>query len=101
MKPWRIAPVAIDRTALFLAKILIAAIENCSGSGWREHGEIMWLNVDSMWCDVGITRQLPCRSDSTYIVLILHGKIDHVILFFDGQVTAYLIRYYMGNVDIT
>ncbi len=53
--PWRDAPVAIDRTALFLATILIAAIENCSSSGWREHGEIMWLNVDSMWGDVGIT----------------------------------------------
>ena len=57
LKPWRGAPVAIDidRTALFLATILIAAIENCSGSGWREHGKIMWLNVDSMWCRVGIT----------------------------------------------
>jgi hypothetical protein len=55
LKPWRGAPVAIDRTALFYATILIAAIENCSGSGWREHGKIMWLNVDSMWCDVGIT----------------------------------------------
>jgi hypothetical protein len=41
LKPWRGAPVAIDRTALVLATILIAAIENCSGSGWREHGEIM------------------------------------------------------------
>jgi hypothetical protein len=40
LKPWRGAPVAIDRT-LFLAAILIAAIENCSGSGWREHGKIM------------------------------------------------------------
>jgi hypothetical protein len=41
LKPWRGATVAIDRTALFLAAILIAAIENCSGSGWREHGKIM------------------------------------------------------------
>jgi hypothetical protein len=41
LKPWRGAPVAIDRTALFLAAILIVAIENCSGSGWREHGKIM------------------------------------------------------------
>jgi hypothetical protein len=59
LEPWRGAPVAIDRTALVLATILdtilIAVIENCSGSGWREHGEIMWLNVDSMWCSVGIT----------------------------------------------
>jgi hypothetical protein len=55
LKPWRGAPVAIDRTALFLAAILIVAIENCSGSGWREHGEIMWLNVDSRSHDVGIT----------------------------------------------
>jgi hypothetical protein len=54
LKPWRGVPVAIDGTALFLAAILIAAIENCSGSGWREHGEIMWLNVDSMWGDVDI-----------------------------------------------
>jgi hypothetical protein len=38
LKPWRGAPVAIDRTALFLDTILIAAIDNCSGSGWREHG---------------------------------------------------------------
>ena len=55
LKPWRGAPVAIDRTALFLATILIAAIENYGSSGWREHGEIMWLNVDSMWGDVDIT----------------------------------------------
>jgi hypothetical protein len=55
LKPWRGAPVAIDRTASFLATILIAAIENCGGSGWREHVEIMWLNVDSMWGDVDIT----------------------------------------------
>ena len=56
LKPWRGAPVAIDRTALVLAStILIAAIENCSGSGWREHGKIMWLNVDSMGGDAGIT----------------------------------------------
>jgi hypothetical protein len=42
LKPWRGAPVAIDGTALFfLAAILIAAIENCGSSGWREHGEIM------------------------------------------------------------
>ena len=49
------APGAVDRTAWFLAAILIAAIENCSGSGWREHGEIMCLNVDSVWGNVGIT----------------------------------------------
>jgi len=56
LKPWRRGvPVAIDRTALFLATILIAAIENCGGSGWREHGKIMWLNVNSMWGDVDIT----------------------------------------------
>jgi hypothetical protein len=55
LKPWRGAPGAVDRTAWFLAAILIAAIENCSGSGWREHGEIMCLNVDSIWGDVGIT----------------------------------------------
>ena len=55
LKPWRGAPVAIDRIALFLATIFIAAIYNCSGGAWREHGEIMWLNVDSMWGDVGIT----------------------------------------------
>ena len=55
LKPWRGAPGAVDRTAWFLAVILIAAIENCSGSSWREHGKIMWLNVDSMWGDVGIT----------------------------------------------
>ena len=36
-------------------RFLIAAIENCSSSGWREHGEIMGLNVDSMWGDVDIT----------------------------------------------
>ena len=55
LKPWRGAPVAIDRTALFfLATILLAAIVNCIGSGWGEHGEIMWLNVDSMWGDVDI-----------------------------------------------
>ena len=49
LKPWRGAPVAIDRTAFFLATILIAAISNCSGGGaWREHGKIMWINVDSM-----------------------------------------------------
>ncbi len=53
MKPWRGA--GIDRTALFLAAILVAETANCSGSCWREHGEIMWLNVDSMWCDVDIT----------------------------------------------
>ena len=39
------APGAVDG---FLATILIAAIENCSGSGWRDYGTIMWLNVDSM-----------------------------------------------------
>ncbi len=42
VKPWRGAP----------------AVYNCSyccGGVWREHGEIMWLNVDSMWGDVGIT----------------------------------------------
>ena len=55
LKPWRGAPVDIDRTALFLATILIVAIYNCSGGAWREHGKIMWLNVDSMWGDVGIT----------------------------------------------
>jgi len=55
LKPWRGAPVAIDRTALFLATILIAAIYNCSGGAWREHGKIMWLYVDSMWGEVGIT----------------------------------------------
>jgi hypothetical protein len=55
LKPWRGAPVAIDGTAWFLAAVLIAAIENCSGSGWREHGKIMWLNVDSMWGNVNIT----------------------------------------------
>jgi hypothetical protein len=55
LKPWRGVHVAIDRTALFLATILIAVIENCSGSGCREHGKSMWLNVDSMWGDVGIT----------------------------------------------
>jgi hypothetical protein len=48
-------PGAGDRTAWFLAMILIAAIVNCSGSGWREHGEIMWHSVDSMWGDIGIT----------------------------------------------
>jgi len=55
LKPWRGAPVAIDRT---VATILIVAVyncNNCSGGAWREHGEIMWLNVDSMWGDVGIT----------------------------------------------
>jgi len=58
MKPWRGAPVAVDRTALFLATILIVAVyncNNCSGGAWREHGEFMWLNVDSMSGDVGIT----------------------------------------------
>ena len=30
LKPWRGAPGAVDRTAWFLAAILIAAIENCS-----------------------------------------------------------------------
>jgi len=55
LKPWRGAPVAIDRTALLLAMILIAAILNCNGGAWREHGEILWLNVDSMWADFGIT----------------------------------------------
>ncbi len=44
-----------DGKPWFLATILIAAIENCSGSGWREHGEIMCLNVDSIWGDAGIT----------------------------------------------
>ena len=56
LKPLRGAPDAVNRSAWFLAAILIAGIENCSGSGWREHdGKIMWLNVDSMWCSVGIT----------------------------------------------
>jgi len=55
LKPWRGVPVVIDRTALFLATILIVAIYNCSSGAWREHGKIMWLNVDSMWGDVGIT----------------------------------------------
>ena len=55
LKPWRGAPGAVDITALFLTTILIAAIENCSGSSLREHGEIMWLNVNSMWGDVDIT----------------------------------------------
>jgi hypothetical protein len=52
---WRGAPGASDRTAWFLSEILIAAIENCSSSGWREHGDIMGLNVDSLWGDVDIT----------------------------------------------
>ena len=55
LKLWRGVPVAIDRTALFLATILIAAILNCSGGAWREHGKIMWLNDDSMWDAFGIT----------------------------------------------
>ena len=55
LKLWRGATGASDRTAWFLAAILIAAIENCSSSGWRKHGKIMWLNVDSMWGDVDIT----------------------------------------------
>jgi hypothetical protein len=93
LKPWRGAPGAVDRTARFLSVILIAAIENCSDSGWREHGKIMWLNVDSMWGDINITLQLTCRSNSTYIVSINR--------FYDGQVTAYLIRYYMASFDIT
>jgi hypothetical protein len=40
---------------------------NCSVSGWKEHGEIMfmWRSVDSMWGDIGITWQLTCRSDYT------------------------------------
>jgi len=80
LKPGRGAPGAVDRTARFLALILIAAIENRSGSGWREHSKIMWLNVDSMWGDIDITLQLTCRSDFTYTVLILHGRIGHVIL---------------------
>jgi len=54
LKPWRGAPVAIDRTALFLVTILIAAIYNCSGGAERDYGKIMWLNVDSMWGDVSI-----------------------------------------------
>jgi hypothetical protein len=39
----------------------------------------------------------------THIVSILqlHGRIGHVTLIYDGQVTAYLIRYYKGNADIT
>jgi hypothetical protein len=45
----------------------------------ENHDKIMWLDVDSMWGDIGITRQLTCRSDSTCIVLILHGRIGHVI----------------------
>ncbi len=65
LKQWRGAPVAIDRTALFLATILIAAIENCSSSGWREHGEIMWLYVVSMW----VTSALH---DSCHVEAILH-----------------------------
>jgi hypothetical protein len=61
LKPWRGVPGASDRTALFFAAILIAAIENCGGSGWREHGKIMWLNVDSIWGYVDITRQLTYK----------------------------------------
>jgi len=51
LKPWRGAPVAVDRT---VATILIVAVyncNNCSGGAWREHGEFMWLNVDSMLTD--------------------------------------------------
>jgi hypothetical protein len=55
LKLLRGAPGASDKTAWFLAAILIAAIENCSSSGWKEHGKIMGLNVDSMWLDVNIT----------------------------------------------
>ncbi len=36
-------------------QFLIAVIVNCSGSGWREHGEIMWHSVDSIWGDISIT----------------------------------------------
>jgi hypothetical protein len=35
--------------------ILIAVILNRSGGAWREHGKIMWRNVDSMWGNFGIT----------------------------------------------
>ena len=46
LKPWRGAPVAV------------AAVYNhsyCCGGARRKHGKIMWLNVDSMGGDVGIT----------------------------------------------
>ncbi len=44
-----------DRTAWFLAVMLIAVTANCSGGAWREHGKIMGCSVDSMWGDIGIT----------------------------------------------
>ena len=53
LKPWRGAPGAVDRTARFLAVILIAAIENCSGSGWREHGKLCGLML--ILCGVILT----------------------------------------------
>jgi hypothetical protein len=46
LKLWRGVPVAV---------VAVYNCNYCSGGAWREHGEIMWLNVDSMWGDVGIT----------------------------------------------
>ena len=46
LKPWRGAPVAV---------VAVYNCNYCSGGAWREHGKIMWLNVDSMGGDVGIT----------------------------------------------
>ena len=54
-------PGASDRTAWFLSAILIAVIENCSSSD----GDIMGLNVDSMWL-------ASTLHDSCDVEMILH-----------------------------
>ena len=46
LKPWIGAPVAV---------VAVYTYSYFCGGVWREHGEIMWLNVDSMVGDVGIT----------------------------------------------
>ena len=46
LKPWRGAPIAF---------VVVYNCSYCCAGVWREHGEIMWLNVDSMGSDVGIT----------------------------------------------
>ncbi len=46
LKPWRGAPVAV---------VAVYNCNYCCGGAWREHDKIMWLNVDSMGGDVGMT----------------------------------------------
>ena len=44
-------------------------------------------NIETTWFHMF---RVSCSFDSTYVILILHKPV-----------TAYLIRYYMGNFDIT